>query len=127
MREEFNADFVPHGRHYSHAVRAGGLIYTTGQVPVNGEGQTVGADLVTQARQVFTNLQTILAQAGAGFSDVVKTTMYVTDIEAVGLLSELRDEVFGDVRPASVAIQVPRLWDPEHLIEIEVIAAVPGQ
>ncbi|MFP3462768.1 RidA family protein [Arthrobacter globiformis] len=122
MRKELNTVSVPLGRNYSHAVVSGGLIFTTGQVPVNASGETVGEDLVAQARQVFENLQAVLAEAGANLGDVVKTTMYVTDIGSVGLLSELREEVFGDARPASVAIEVPRLWDPQHLIEIEVIA-----
>lgn len=122
MRKELNTTSVPLGRNYSHAVVSGGLIFTTGQVPVNASGETVGENLVAQARQVFENLKAVLAEAGANLGDVVKTTMYVTDIESVGLLSELREEVFGDVRPASVAIEVPRLWDPQHLIEVEVIA-----
>ncbi|NKX56673.1 RidA family protein [Arthrobacter mobilis] len=124
MRKEITAPQVPLGRHYSHAVRSGNMVYTTGQVPVDANGKTVGDDIVTQAGQVFENLASILDAAGAGFDDVVKTTMYVTNIEDVALLSDLRSEVFGDTKPASVGIQVPRLWDPQHLIEIEVIAQV---
>ncbi|WP_423181246.1 RidA family protein [Arthrobacter sp. NyZ413] len=122
MYKEINTEAVPRGKNYSHAVRAGDIIFTTGQVPVDSNGDTVGTDLLTQARQVFSNLKAVLSEAGADLSDVVKTTMYLTDVEAVGQLAGLREEVFGPVRPASVAIEVPRLWDPEHLIEIDVIA-----
>jgi 2-iminobutanoate/2-iminopropanoate deaminase len=124
LRKEITAPQVPVGRHYSHAVRFGNMLYTTGQVPVDSNGITVGNDIVAQARQVFGNLGSILDAAGSGWENVIKTTMYVTNIEDVALLSDLRSEVFGDVRPASVGIEVPRLWDPQHLIEIEVIAAI---
>lgn len=126
MRQEITVPQVPLGRNYSHAVRAGGMIYTTGQVPVDAEGRTVGDNLVDQARQVFKNLGYILEAAGAGFEDVVRTTMYLTNIEDVGQLSDLREEVFGHTKPTSVGLAVPRLWDPEHFIEIEVIAVAAG-
>ncbi|MCA4134813.1 RidA family protein [Arthrobacter sp. M4] len=127
MMMEINIDTVPKGRHYSHAVRMGDLVFTTGQVPVDSGGNTVGNDIVAQARQVFANLEAVLSESGSSLRQVVRTTMYLTDIEAVSQLSDLRDEVFGESRPASVAVEVPRLWDLQHLIEIEVIATVSAR
>ncbi|MFF2244322.1 RidA family protein [Arthrobacter sp. NPDC058130] len=126
MRQEINsARNAPAGSHYSHAVSYGNLLFTTGQLPVDAEGKTVGNNIVEQARQVFDNLRNILEEAGSSFSNVIRTTIYVTNLHSIAELATLRSEVFGDVRPASVGIEVPSFWDSEHLIEIEVIAAIP--
>lgn len=126
MRQEINSPKnAASGTHYSQAVAYGGLLFTTGQLPVNAEGKTVGDNIVDQARQVFENIGNILETAGSGFENVLKTTMYVTNLHSIAELAALRTEVFGDVRPASVGIEVPRFWDEEHLIEIEVVASVP--
>jgi 2-iminobutanoate/2-iminopropanoate deaminase len=126
MRQEINSvRNAAAGSHYSQAVSYGNLLFTTGQLPVDAEGKTVGDNIVDQARQVFANLRNILEEAGSSFSNVVRTTIYVTHLHSIAELAALRTEVFGDVRPASVGIEVPRFWDPEHLIEIEVIAAIP--
>lgn len=126
MRQEINShQNAPSGVHYSQAVAYGGLLFTTGQLPVDLEGKTVGDNIVDQARQVFTNIGNILETAGSNFSNVIKTTMYVTNLHSIAELAALRTEIFGDVRPASVGIEVPRFWDDKHLIEIEVVAAVP--
>ena len=67
--------------HYTDAVRAGELLFLSGFVPVDGDGRLVGAeDVVTQVRQVFANLGAVLDAAGATFADVVKVTVYLTDI-----------------------------------------------
>jgi 2-iminobutanoate/2-iminopropanoate deaminase len=126
MRLEINSTKnVATGSNYSQGVVYGGLLFTTGQLPVDAEGKTVGDNIVDQARQVFANLGNILEAAGSDFSNVLKTTMYVTKLHSIGELSSLRTEIFGDVRPASVGVEVSRFWEAEHLIEIEVVAAVP--
>lgn len=126
MRQEINSDKnAASGIHYSQAVAYGGLLFTTGQLPVDADGKTVGDNIVDQARQVFVNIGNILETAGSSFPNVLKTTMYVTNLHSIAELAALRTEVFGEVRPASVGIEVPRFWDDEHLIEIEVVAAIP--
>ncbi|SKB43927.1 2-iminobutanoate/2-iminopropanoate deaminase [Arthrobacter sp. 49Tsu3.1M3] len=125
-RQEINsARNAEAGPQYSQAVSYGNLLFTTGQLPVDAEGKTVGDNIVDQARQVFANLGNILEEAGSSFSNVIRTTIYVTHLHSIAELASLRSEVFGDVRPASVGIEVPRFWDSEHLIEIEVVAAIP--
>jgi reactive intermediate/imine deaminase len=113
---------------FSHAVRAGGLIFVSGQVPLDETGAVVGAgDVVAQTRQVFRNLGAVLEAAGATFADVVKLTFFVRDIGAIGAIRAIRDE-FVDTAdpPASSLVEVSRLFMPELLIEVEAVAVAPG-
>ena len=113
---------------FSHAVRAGGLIFVSGQVPLDETGAVVGAgDVVAQTRQVFRNLGAVLEAAGATFADVVKLTFFVRDIGAIGAIRAIRDEFVdtGDP-PASSLVEVSRLFMPELLIEVEAVAVAPG-
>ena len=112
--------------HYTDAVRAGDLLFVSGFVPVDGEGRLVGGgDVVVQARQVFVNLGAVLAAAGATFADVVKVTVYLTDIADRARINPVRQEVFGDARPASTLVEVSALAHPEALVEIEAVALLP--
>jgi 2-iminobutanoate/2-iminopropanoate deaminase len=112
--------------HYTDAVRAGDLLFVSGCVPVDGEGRLVGAgDVVAQARQVFANIGSILAGAGSGPEDVVKVTVFLTDIDERPEINPVRQEFFGDVRPASTLVEVSRLAVPGARIEIEAVAVVP--
>ncbi|MFJ4029930.1 RidA family protein [Paenarthrobacter sp. NPDC089989] len=127
MRIEIDSDKnASTGTNYSQAVVFGNLLFTTGQLPVDADGKTVGDNIVDQARQVFVNIKNILDEAGSSFSHVLKTTMYVTNLHSIAELAELRAEVFGGVRPASVGIEVQRFWEADHLIEVEVVAAIPA-
>jgi reactive intermediate/imine deaminase len=113
---------------FSHAVRAGGLIFVSGQVPLDETGAVVGAgDVGAQTRQVFRNLGAVLEAAGATFADVVKLTFFVRDIGAIGAIRAIRDE-FVDTAdpPASSLVEVSRLFMPELLIEVEAVAVAPG-
>ena len=113
--------------HYTDAVRAGDLVFVSGIVAVDREGQLVGgADVVAQARQVFHNLREVLAAAGCGFEDVVKVTIYLTDVDDRPSINPVRQEVFGEARPASTLVEVPRLAVPGAKIEIECVALVPS-
>lgn len=112
---------------YSHAMRAGGLIFVSGQVAFDASGSVVGAgDMGAQARQAFRNLGAVLDAAGASFADVVKLTYFVRDVQAVGAIRTIRDEfVAVSNPPASTLVEVSRLFHPELLIEIEAVAVAP--
>jgi 2-iminobutanoate/2-iminopropanoate deaminase len=112
--------------HYTDAVRAGDLLFVSGFVPVDGEGRLVGGDdVVAQARQVLVNLGAVLAAAGATFADVVKVTVYLTDIADRVRINPVRQEVFGDARPASTLVEVSALAVPGAKLEIEAVALIP--
>ena len=96
--------------HYTDAVRAGELLFVSGCIAVDGDGRLVGGDdVVAQTRQVFANLDAILAAAGASFADVVKVTVFLTDIDDRPAVNEIRREVFGVTRPASTLVEVSKL------------------
>jgi reactive intermediate/imine deaminase len=112
--------------HYTDAVRAGELLFVSGCVPVDGEGRLVGGDdVVAQARQVFANVGSILEAGGATFADVVKVTVYVTDIADRTRINPVRQEVFGETRPASTLVEVSALAIPGAKLEVEAVALVP--
>jgi reactive intermediate/imine deaminase len=112
--------------HYTDAVRAGDLLFVSGFVPVDGEGRLVGGDdVAAQARQVLANLGAVLSAAGATFADVVKVTVYLTDIADRARINPVRQEVFGDARPASTLVEVSALAVPGAKLEIEAVALIP--
>jgi len=112
--------------HYTDAVRAGELLFASGVVPVDGEGRLVGGDdVVAQARQVLANLGAVLAAGGATFADVVKVTIYLTDIADRARINPVRQEVFGAARAASTLVEVSALAVPGAKLEIEAVALVP--
>ena len=126
-REEIRVDaFAEPISHFTDAVRAGGFLHVSGIVAVDGDGRLVGGDdVVAQTRQVFTNMRAILEAAGCGFDDVVKVTVFLTDIGDRPLINAVRQEVFGSTRPASTLVEVPRLAVPGAKVEIECIAVAP--
>ena len=101
---------------YHHLVKAGNLMFIAGQVALDGEGNVVGeGDMVLQVRQVLENMKTVLASAGADFSNVVK-------FRDAG---DVRREYFRGHPPASTLVQIERLARPVFLVEIEAIAIAP--
>jgi reactive intermediate/imine deaminase len=109
--------------HYTDAVRAGDLLFLSGFVPVDGDGRLVGGDdVVAQVRQVFANLAAVLDAAGATFADVVKVTVYLTDIADRAAINPVRQEVFGATRPASTLVEVSALVTPGAKVEIDAVA-----
>ena len=110
---------------YSRVVRCGDFVHVAGTT-ATVDGQVVGrGDVGEQARVTLRIIGEALAKAGASFDQVVRSRIYVLDIadwEAVGVA---HGEVFADIRPVSTMVEVSRLIDPEHLIEIEVDAYSP--
>ena len=118
---------VAAGRGYSQVVTGRGrLVVVSGQVAQNVKGELVGpGDPAAQARQVFENLRRCLAEAGAGFDDVVKLTLFVLDVADLPAVREARDAVIDTARPpASSAVQVSALFAPGYLLEVEAWALV---
>jgi 2-iminobutanoate/2-iminopropanoate deaminase len=111
--------------HYADAVAAGDTLYISGVVPVDADGNVVGDDVVAQTRQVFANMRLVLAAAGAQPSDVVKVTVYLLDVDDRPRINPVRQEFFGDTRPASTLVEVSRLAVPGARVEIEAIAHLP--
>jgi reactive intermediate/imine deaminase len=112
---------------YSHVVstRGGRTIYIAGQVALDAQGRVVGTgDLAAQTRQVFANLEIALKAAGATFESVVKTNYYLRDASQIATVREVRSKYFTKELPASTLVEVPRLAQPDFLIEVEVIAVV---
>jgi 2-iminobutanoate/2-iminopropanoate deaminase len=109
--------------HYTDAVRVGDLLFVSGCVAVDESGTVVGiGDVVAQARQVFTNIGLVLAAAGAGFGDIAKVTIFLTNVDDRARINPVREEFFGEARPASTLVEVSRLVLPEFLIEVEAVA-----
>jgi reactive intermediate/imine deaminase len=123
-REEFRvAGLSEPISHYTDAVRAGRLLFVSGCAPVDADGGLVGRhDVLQQARQVLANMQQVLAAAGAGFADVVKVTVYLTDVEDRQTVDVARREFFGAARPASTLVEVSRLAVDGMKVEIECVA-----
>jgi reactive intermediate/imine deaminase len=118
---------MPPANGYSHAVAfSGPALVVSGQVPLDEEGRLVGqGDPRAQLRQVFRNLTTVLAAAGTSLHQVVKLTVFLTDMSDVQAFREVRDEfVRLDRPPASSLVQVSGLVNPEFRVEIEAIAAL---
>ena len=107
---------------YSQAVKAGNMLFVSGQVPFVPETmEIVEGDVQAQTRQSLTNVQNILKEAGADFSDVVKTTVFIKDMNEFALINEVYAEFFGENKPARACVEVARL--PKDVkVEIEVIA-----
>jgi 2-iminobutanoate/2-iminopropanoate deaminase len=126
-RDEIRVDSLAEPiSHFTDAVRAGGFLYVSGIVAVDRDGRLVGGDdVVAQARQVLENMRAVLEAGGCGFEDVVKVTIFLTDVDDRPLINPLRQEMFGDARPASTLVEVPRLAVEGAKIEIECVAAVP--
>ena len=117
----------PLKQYYSNAVRseAGPLLWISGQVSLDKNGDLIGkGDLRAQAIQVLENIKGILADSGAEMEDIVKVTVYVTDIRAFNDIADIREDYFPMFGPASVICEVSALAWPEFEIEIEAVAVV---
>ena len=111
---------------YSHVVEfTGRMVAVSGQVPVDGDGRLVGDDPEAQLRQVFENLRTALAAAGARFDQVVKLTVFLTDLADLDAFRRVRDEYLTPDRlPACSLVRVAGLVHPAFRVEIDALASI---
>lgn len=109
---------------YSRAVRAGAFVFVSGTTSGSPDGAIGGTDAELQTREIFVRLAAALEQAGATFADVVRTRIYLTDINDFDAVGRVHGEFFGHIRPASTAVEVGALAAPDMLVEIDVDAII---
>ena len=111
---------------YSQGIIANGFLFTAGQIALDpATGEIVAGDVVPQAEQVFKNLAAILAEAGVSWTDVVKATVFLTDMKNFPHVNEVYARVMGDARPARSTVAVSGL--PRGvLVEIDLVVAMPA-
>ena len=109
---------------YSQAIVAGGMVYCSGQIPIDPATNTIHAETIEdQTRQAITNLAHVLDAAGSGLDKVVKTTVFISDMNDFAALNAVYAELFGSAKPARSCVQVARL--PKDVkVEIEAIASL---
>ncbi len=110
---------------YSRAIRVGSHIWVSGTTATDHDGAIVGkGDPYRQAKQALANIERALAQAGATLADVVRTRIYVRDIDRWEAIGRAHGECFASIRPATAMVEVSRFIDPDMLVEIEADAFV---
>lgn len=108
---------------YAQGIVVNGIFYSSGQIPLTATGELVEGDIVAQTNQVFENLKAVLEAAGSSLDKVVKTTVFLGDMNDFAAMNETYANHFGNHKPARSAIEVARL--PKDVkVEIEVIAVV---
>jgi 2-iminobutanoate/2-iminopropanoate deaminase len=107
---------------YSQAIVAGDFVFVSGQIPSNpSTGEIISGDVKAETKQVMENIKAVLSEAGVGFSNVVKTTIFLTDMQSFGQVNEVYGTYFTDQFPARETVQVSAL--PKNVnVEISVIA-----
>lgn len=106
---------------YSQAIKHGGLLFTSGQIALDVDGNLIEGDIGVQTDRVFLNLKAILEAGGATFQDVIKATVFLKNMEDFPTVNEKFAQYFGDHRPARSTVEVARL-PKDVLVEIEFIA-----
>ena len=109
---------------FCHAVRADGFLFLSGFTASDTPAEN--SDIVAQTEAVLDLIKSVLAAEGAGFESVVKVTVYVTEMDKLQEIHDVRFRYFGDTLPASTLVQVVSLVRPSLKIEIEAVAALPG-
>ena len=131
MADGFNVPGVvkPFGVFSSAAWQPQGkVLQVSGHVSQAKDGSTIGSgSMEKQTRQVLENIRDVLAHAGGTMSDVVKVTVFVTDVLEIATIHAVRREFFAEPYPASTLVQVAQLIDPDWLIEIEAVAVIPEE
>ena len=129
VRQEIRVDDLnPPISHYTDAVRFGDLLFLSGVAPLDSELRVLGGDDVAeQARHVFIAMEKILTKAGATFADVLKVTVYLTDVTDRTKINPIRKQYFGETRPASTLIGVNELAIPGMKVEIEAVVGLRTQ
>lgn len=106
---------------YSQAVKANGMVYCSGQIPMTADGMVAAGDIKSQTVQVLQNLKAVLSSSGSGLLKVVKTTVYLASMDDFAAMNEVYAEVFGYHKPARATVEVARL-PKDVLVEIDCIA-----
>jgi enamine deaminase RidA (YjgF/YER057c/UK114 family) len=109
---------------FSRAVRLDNQVFVSGTAPWSPDGKVIDGDAYQQARQCIRNIDAALQQAGASLRDVVRTRMYVVDMDTWEDVSRAHREAFADVMPAATLVEVSRLATPEMKVEIEADAVI---
>ena len=110
---------------FSQGVKVGNLVFVSGQIAKNANDEVVGkGDIRAQTRQCIENLKAVLEAGGATLGNVVKVTVYITDMEHLKAVHEVRAEYFKEKYPASTLVEVSRLTNQDCMIEIEAIAVI---
>jgi 2-iminobutanoate/2-iminopropanoate deaminase len=108
---------------YSQAIQVGSLLFTSGQIPLRADGSLVEGAIEVQTQQVFDNLRAVIEAAGGSLAQVVKTTVFLKDLQDLVAMTGIYEAAFGDHRPARSAVQVARL-PRDVLVEIEAIVSL---
>lgn len=126
MKRAIDTNYAPQAiGPYSQAIVCGGTIYTSGQIGLDPQsGTMIGDDIKSQIRQVMGNLEAVLSEAGASFDDVVKSTIYITDLADFATVNDIYAESFLNSKPARSTVQVTAL-PLGALVEIDMIASLP--
>jgi reactive intermediate/imine deaminase len=129
MRQEYRVAGLPEPiSHYTDAVRFGDLLFVSGLAPLDEQGKLIGGDdAAAQTQQVLLNLEKILKAAGAQMADVLKVTVYLTDIADRAKINPVRQEFFGAARPASTLVEVSALAITGMKVEIEAVAGLAAK
>lgn len=124
-REAVSSDQAPRAiGPYSQAIKAGSLLFVSGQIPLDpATGAMVEGDVAAQTHRVFANLQAILEAAGASFDHVVRTTVYLADMNDFATVNEIYGTYFSSPAPARATVQAARL-PRDSRVEIDLIAAL---
>ncbi|MFC7072285.1 RidA family protein [Halovenus rubra] len=110
---------------YSRAVKTGGEIHVSGTTATSHDGTIVGlGDPYRQTKQILSNIEDALSELDASLTDIVRTRIYVVDIEDWETVGRAHGELLGEVRPATTMVEVEQLIEPELLVEIEAVARV---
>lgn len=113
---------------HSRVVQAGSAVHVSGTTATDDDGNVVGNDdPYEQTKQALRNIENAYTETDASLEDVVRTRMFVTDIDEWEAIGDAHREVFGDVRPTTSMVEVNRLIDPAVSVEIEAIAIVSDQ
>ncbi len=123
MKEIVSSDKLPRPvGPYSQAVRGGNLLFTSGQIPIDTGGNVVEGDIAVQTERALKNVESVLGACGLGLADIVKTTVYMTDLGLFGKMNDVYGRFFRDNPPARSTVEVAGL--PKNvLVEIEAVAS----
>ncbi len=124
-REEYRISGLnPPISHYADAVRFGDLVFLSGLAPTDAQLNVVGDDAAAQAEQLFANMRRVLDAIGATFADILKVTVYLTDVDDRTAINPIRQKYFADSRPASTLVGVAALALPGMKIEIDAVVGL---